>query len=69
MLQPKIVSACRRLVQTEQSYALLVLRVALAIVVLPHAAQKLLAWFGGPGVDGTMQLFAALRSRPGSQCS
>lgn len=49
-----------RLLQTEQSYALLVLRVALAIVILPQGAQKLLGWFGGPGVDGTMQMFAAL---------
>ena len=49
-----------RLLQTEQSDALLVLRVALAIVILPQGAQKLLGWFGGPGVDGTMQMFAAL---------
>jgi putative oxidoreductase len=49
-----------RLLQTEQSHALLVLRVALAIVILPQGAQKLLGWFGGPGVDGTMQMFAAL---------
>jgi putative oxidoreductase len=60
MSPSKIVSACRRVVQTEPSYTLLVLRVALAIVILPHGAQKLLGWFGGPGVDGTMQLFAAL---------
>jgi putative oxidoreductase len=37
-----------------------VLRVALAIVIFPLGAQKLLGRFGGPGVDGTMQLFAAL---------
>jgi putative oxidoreductase len=49
-----------RLLQTEPSYALVVRRVALAIVILPQGAQKLLGWFGGPGVDGTMQLFAAL---------
>src|ERR687889_2241359 len=49
-----------RLLQTEQSYVLVVLRVALAIVIFPQGAQKLLGWFGGPGVDGTLQLFAAL---------
>ena len=38
MLLPKIVSACRRLVQTEPSHALLVLRVALAIVIFPQGA-------------------------------
>ena len=60
MSSSKIVSACRRLVQTEPSYVLLVLRVALAIVIFPHGAQKLLGWFGGPGIDGTLQLFAPL---------
>jgi putative oxidoreductase len=49
-----------RLFQTEQSYALLVLRVALAIVIFPQGAQKLLGWFGGAGFDGTMHFFAAL---------
>jgi putative oxidoreductase len=49
-----------RLLQTEPSYALLVLRVALAIVIFPQGAQKLLGWFGGAGFDGTMQFFAAL---------
>jgi putative oxidoreductase len=60
MPQSKIADACYRFVQTQPSYTLLVLRVALAIVIFPHGAQKLLGWFGGPGVDGTMQLFAAL---------
>ncbi len=60
MSSSKIVSACRRLVQTEPSYVLLVLRVALAIVIFPHGAQKLLGWYGGPGVDGTLQFFAAV---------
>jgi putative oxidoreductase len=60
MSLPKIEYACRRFVQTDQSYVLLVLRLALAIVIFPHGVQKLLGWFGGPGVDGTMQLFATL---------
>jgi putative oxidoreductase len=49
-----------RLLQTEESYAPALLRVALAIVIFPHGVQKLLGWFGGPGIDGTMQMFAAL---------
>lgn len=60
MSPSKIEPAYRRLLQTEPSNALLVLRVALAIVIFPHGAQKLLGWYGGPGVDGTLQLFAAL---------
>jgi putative oxidoreductase len=60
MSPARIVSACRRVAETEPSYTLLVLRVALAIVIFPHGAQKLLGWYGGPGVDGTMQFFATL---------
>jgi putative oxidoreductase len=36
---------------------LLLLRLALAAVMFPHGAQKLLGWFGGPGVAGTMHFF------------
>ena len=34
--------------------ALLVLRLALAVVMFPHGAQKALGWFGGPGIAGTV---------------
>ena len=50
----------RRFLQTEQSYALLTLRVVLAIVIFPQGAQKLLGWYGGFGFDGTMQFFASI---------
>ena len=30
---------------------------ALGLVILPHGAQKLLGWFGGSGLSGTMQFF------------
>lgn len=33
---------------------LLILRLALAIVMFPHGAQKMLGWFGGPGFSGTI---------------
>ena len=41
----------------EQSWVLLVQRVVLALVMLPHGAQKLLGWFGGYGFSGTMGFF------------
>jgi len=50
----------RRLMRTTHSYALLVLRLALAIVIFPHGAQKLLGWFGGGGVAGTIGFLAGL---------
>jgi putative oxidoreductase len=41
----------------EQSWVLFVQRVVLALVMLPHGAQKLLGWFGGYGFGGTMGFF------------
>lgn len=38
-------------------WGLLILRVALGLVILPHGAQKLLGWFGGNGFKGTMGFF------------
>ena len=40
-----------------QNTALLVQRVVLGLVILPHGAQKLLGWFGGYGFGGTMGFF------------
>ena len=35
----------------------LVLRLALAVVIFPHGAQKALGWFGGRGFKATMAYF------------
>jgi putative oxidoreductase len=43
---------------------LLVLRLALAIVIFPHGAQKVLGWFGGHGFAGTMQFFTGMMHIP-----
>jgi putative oxidoreductase len=50
----------RRFIQTENSFALLALRLGLAVVIFPQGAQKLLGWYGGFGFDGTMQYFASI---------
>jgi putative oxidoreductase len=47
----------KKLVQTNDDVALLVLRVVLGIVFFPHGMQKLLGWFGGPGFSGMMGMF------------
>lgn len=43
-----------RVFATEADPASTVARVALAAVMFPHGAQKLLGWWGGYGWDGTM---------------
>lgn len=46
-----------RLLATDDSRALTLLRVTLALVMFPHGAQKALGWFGGPGIPGTLAGF------------
>jgi len=36
------------------NWTALIARLALAIVIIPHGAQKLFGWFGGYGFQGTM---------------
>ena len=42
---------------TKPEFALLFLRLALAVVMFPHGAQKVLGWFGGHGFGATMEMF------------
>lgn len=46
-----------RVLATEPRWTLLVLRLGLGLMILPHGAQKALGWFGGYGLDGTMGYF------------
>lgn len=43
--------------QTDESVNNLFIRVMLGIVIFPHGAQKLLGWFGGYGLEGTLGFF------------
>ena len=47
----------RKAMATSNDAALTVLRVVLGGVFFAHGAQKLLGWFGGPGLPGTMKGF------------
>ncbi|WP_136514554.1 DoxX family protein [Geomonas edaphica] len=47
----------RKLLATEPTSSLTVLRIFLAVVIFPHGAQKVFGWFGGPGFSGTMEMF------------
>ncbi len=47
----------KKLFQTNDDVAALVLRLMLGIIFFPHGMQKLLGWFGGHGFEGTMGFF------------
>src|SRR4051794_15703793 len=47
----------RKLIATRNDYAVFFVRVALALVMFPHGAQKLFGWFGGYGPAGTVGYF------------
>ena len=49
----------QRFLFTDSSKTLLVQRVLLGAVMLPHGAQKFLGWFGGYGFSGTMDYFTS----------
>ena len=48
-----------KLLSTENDGAALLLRLGLGVVMFPHGAQKLLGWFGGYGLAGTLHHFTA----------
>ena len=47
----------RRVLATSPDRVAPVLRLVLAGVMFPHGAQKVLGWFGGYGLAGTMEMF------------
>jgi len=47
----------KKLLQTNDSIGLFLVRVFLGIAIFPHGAQKLLGWFGGHGPAWTLELF------------
>jgi len=54
----------KMLIATPEDRTALLLRLALALVIFPHGAQKLLGWFGGAGFAGTMGFFTQTISVP-----
>jgi putative oxidoreductase len=49
----------KALFRTEDSLSLLLVRLALGIVMLPHGLQKTLGLFDGPGFSATMGMFTS----------
>ncbi|HMI49847.1 MAG TPA: DoxX family protein [Gemmatimonadaceae bacterium] len=54
-----------KIIRTSDDKVLTVLRLALAIVVFPHGAQKVLGWFGGFGPSGTYGFLTQQMHIPG----
>ena len=52
------------LLGTDNDITPLFLRIGLGVVMLPHGAQKLLGWFGGHGLSGTMDFFTNVMGVP-----
>ncbi len=44
--------------RTDDAWQNLIVRVSLGAVMFPHGAMKLLGWFGGSGVSGTVAAFS-----------
>ncbi|MCB4438597.1 DoxX family protein [Alteromonas sp. McT4-15] len=54
-----------KLFTTNDSLANLALRVPTGIILAAHGAQKLFAWFGGYGLEGTGQWMESIGLAPG----
>jgi len=50
----------KEFLRTDNSPAQLFIRLALGVVMFPHGAQKVLGWFGGPGITKTLQAFEGM---------
>lgn len=51
--------------KTEESFSGLVLRIMTGFLFTAHGGQKLFAWFGGYGLDGTGQWMESIGLAPG----
>ncbi|MBO9729445.1 MAG: DoxX family protein [Chitinophaga sp.] len=49
----------KKLLQTDNNLTSFIVRITVALVMLPHGAQKLLGMFGGYGFKGTMNYFTS----------
>lgn len=60
-----IKNIANNITKTEQSVSALPLRLIAGIIFMAHGAQKLFAWFGGYGLEGTGQWMESIGLAPG----
>jgi|TARA_R110000868_G_scaffold40927_1_gene140528 putative oxidoreductase len=53
------------ILESNAGLAGLILRAPIGLILAAHGAQKLFAWFGGYGLDGTAQWMASIGITPG----
>ncbi|QYK00747.1 DoxX family protein [Shewanella psychrotolerans] len=58
-------SLLNTLFETNAGLAGLILRAPIGLILAAHGAQKLFAWFGGYGLEGTGQWMASIGMTPG----
>ncbi len=58
-------SVFQKVLQSSSSYAPLVLRIPVGVILMAHGAQKLFGWFGGGGIEGTGKFMTSLGLEPG----
>lgn len=54
----------KKLLATQDTYATLPVRLALAALFIAHGGQKMFGWFGGPGLAATIQGFQQFMGIP-----
>lgn len=52
------------IIKTEQSTAVLIVRIVLGLVIFSHGAQSLIGWFGGTGFTNTMYYLTSIMQLP-----
>ena len=58
-------SLLNKLTTSNPSWSALVLRIPVGLIFMAHGAQKLFAWFGGYGLEGTGQWMETIGLAPG----
>lgn len=54
----------RKLIATDNDAATTILRLVVGVIFFAHGAQKMLGWFGGYGLSGTMGFFTNVMHIP-----